>query len=115
MVGLIQQIGVKEPERAQVLVQEVVMPVLTAHYDELLDIQAHGFAAALAKEDLETIGAFYASPAGQRLVAAQPQIAQAQITGMSQWMLSVTPELQGKLEEAIRAHGWSAGSPAKPR
>lgn len=115
MVGLVQQMGIKEPDRAQVLVQEVVMPVLTAHYDELLDIQARGFATALPKEDLQAIGTFYASPAGRRLVAAQPQLAQAQMTGVSQWMQSVTPEMQGKLVQAIQAHGWSAGSPAKPR
>lgn len=115
MVGLIQQMGVKEADRAQVLVQEVVMPVLSSRYDELIDIQARSYAVALGKEDLQAIGVFYASPAGRRLVAAQPQLAQAQMTGMSQWMQSVTPEMQGKLVQAIQARGWSAGAQPKPR
>ena len=72
MVGLIQQMGVKEADRAQVLVQEVVMPVLSSHYDELIDIQARSYAVALGKDDLLAIGTFYASPAGRRLVAAPP-------------------------------------------
>ncbi|GJE62717.1 DUF2059 domain-containing protein [Methylobacterium trifolii] len=115
MVGLMQQMGVKEPDRAQVLVQEVVIPVLTAHYDELLDIQARGYASVLGKEDLQAVGAFYASPAGRRLAVAQPQLAQAQMSGMSQWMQSVMPDMQGKIVQAIKAHGWGPGGAAKPK
>ena len=115
MVGMMQQMGIKEPDRAQVLVQEVVMPTLLAHYDELLDVQARGYASALGKDDLQAIAAFYASPAGKHLVAAQPQLAQAQMTGMQQWMTSVMPEMQGKLTKAIQTHGWGPGGQAKPR
>ena len=115
MVGMMQQIGVKQQDQAQALVQEVVLPTLTAHFDELLDIQARGFATALGKEDLQAISTFYASPAGKRLVAAQPQLAQAQLVGTQQWMQAVTPEMQGKLTKAIQAHGWGAGGQAKPR
>ncbi|KAA0121498.1 hypothetical protein SAMN02799622_04368 [Methylobacterium sp. UNC378MF] len=115
LVGMMQQIGIKEPEKAQVLVQEVVMPTLTAHYDDLLDIQARGFATVLGKDDLQAIAAFYATPAGKHLAAAQPQLAQIQLAGMQQWMQSVMPEIQGKLTKAIQAHGWAPGGQAKPR
>jgi hypothetical protein len=115
MIGMMQQIGIKQQEQAQVLVQEVVMPTLTAHYDELLDIQARSFAGALGKDDLQAIATFYASPAGQRLVVAQPQLAQAQMAGTQQWMQSVMPEMRGKLTKAIQAHGWTAGGQTKPR
>ena len=111
LIGMMQQMGIKEPDRAQVLVGEVLIPFLTAHYDELLDIQAHGFAAALSKEDLQTIGAFYASPTGKRLVAAQPKLVQVQMAGMSQWMGKLAPEMQAKLVAAVKAHGWA--TPAK--
>lgn len=115
MVGMMQQIGVKQQDQAQVLVQEVVMPTLSAHYDELLDIQARSFAAALGKDDLQAIAAFYATPAGKRLVVAQPQLAQAQMAGTQQWMQSVMPEIQGKLTKAIQAHGWTTGGQPKAR
>ena len=115
MVGMMQQMGIKEADKAQVLVQEVVMPVLTAHYDELLDIQARGYASVLNRDDLQAVGAFYATPAGRRLAAAQPQLAQAQMTGMQQWMQSVMPDMQGKIVQAIQTHGWAPGAGAKPR
>lgn len=115
MVGMMQQIGVKQQDQAQVLVQEVVMPTLSAHYDELLDIQARSFAAALGKDDLQAIAAFYATPAGKRLVVAQPQLVQAQMAGTQQWMQSVMPEMQGKLTKAIQAHGWTTGGQPKAR
>ncbi|KAB1072655.1 DUF2059 domain-containing protein [Methylobacterium planeticum] len=113
MVGMMQQMGIKEPDRARTLVQEVILPMLTAHYDELLDIQARSFASVLAKDDLQAIGAFYASPAGRRLAAAQPQLAQAQMTGMTQWMGGMMPEMQTKISQAIKAHGWGPGGNPK--
>ncbi|SFM88432.1 hypothetical protein SAMN05192568_10713 [Methylobacterium pseudosasicola] len=115
MVGMMQQIGIKEPDKAQVLVQEVVMPTLIAHYDELLDIQARGFATILGQDDLQAISTFYATPAGKRLAAAQPQLAQIQLAGLQQWMQSVGPEMQGKIVKAVQAHGWVIGGPAKAR
>ncbi|URD38150.1 DUF2059 domain-containing protein [Methylobacterium tardum] len=113
MVGMMQQIGVKEPDKAQVLVREVVLPTLTAHYDELLDIQARGFATVLGKDDLQAMAAFYATPAGKRLAAAQPQLAQVQLQGMQQWMQAMTPDMQAKLVAAIKAHGWGPSGQTK--
>ncbi len=115
MVGMMQQIGIKEPDKAQVLVNEVVLPTLSAHYDELLDIQARGFATILGKDDLQAIGAFYATPAGKRLATAQPQLAQVQMTGLQQWMQTVAPELQGKIVKAAQDHGWAPAGQTKPR
>lgn len=113
MTGMMQQMGIREPDRAQTLVQEVLLPMLGAHYDELLDIQARSFASVLGKEDLQAVSAFYASPAGRRLAAAQPQLAQAQMTGVSQWMAGMMPEMQTKIAQAIKAHGWAAGGKAR--
>jgi uncharacterized protein len=106
MVGLMQQMGVREPDRAQALVQEVVLPVLTAHYDELLDVQARSFATVLGGADLQAVSAFYDTPAGKALAKAQPQLAQVQLTGMTQWMGGLVPEIQGKAVQAVKAHGW---------
>lgn len=115
MVGMMQQIGIKESDKAQVLVNEVVLPTLSAHYDELLDIQARGFAMILSKDDLQGIDAFYATPAGKRLATAQPQLAQVQMTGLQQWMQTVAPEMQGKIVKAVQDHGWAPAGQTKPR
>ena len=111
MVGLIQQMGVKDPERAQVMVREVILPVMTAHYDELLDIQARSFAGVLGANDLKAVSAFYDTPAGKALAKAQPQLGQALLTGMTQWMDALASEIQSKLVQAIKAHGWDKAAP----
>jgi hypothetical protein len=113
MVGLMQQIGVREPDKAQVLVQEVVLPALTAHYDELLDIRARGFATVLGKDDVQAMAAFYATPAGKRLANAEPQLAQLNIQGMQQWVQAISPDMHAKLVAAITAHGWGQGGQTK--
>ena len=115
MIGLIQQLGVREQERAQALVQEVVLPTLTERLDELLDIQARTFASVLGTADLQAIASFYDTPAGRNLVAAQPRLAQAQVTGITQWLTGLMPGLQAKLAQTIQARGWGAGAPPKPR
>lgn len=109
MVGLVQQMGIREPDRAQVLVQEVLLPVMTAHYDDLLDVQARSFATVLSGPDLQSVSAFYDTPAGRSLAKAQPQLAQAQLTGMTQWMGALVPEIQTKLAQAVKTHGWDKG------
>lgn len=107
MVGYVQQAGVPDREKADVVVREVVLPLMSDHYDELLTITAQSFAQALSAADLQAISAFYDTPAGQSLLKAQPQLAQAQLTGISQWMARLAPELQTKIVSAAKAHGWA--------
>ena len=118
MNGLMQQMmapsDAKAAERAPILLDEVVMPMLAAHYDELLSVQALSFAAVLSLEDLKAVAAFYKTPAGRNLVKAQPQLAQALLTGMKQWMGTLMPEMQRKTLEAAKAHGWIPGGEKTP-
>ncbi|GEP09101.1 DUF2059 domain-containing protein [Methylobacterium gnaphalii] len=113
MIGMMQQMGIKEADRAQVMVDEVVLPTLASHYDDLLSVQALAFAAVLSKEDLKAVAAFYGTPAGKNMVKAQPQLSQAMLTGMQQWIGSLAPELREKIAKAAQAHGWD-GKSAKP-
>lgn len=113
MVGMVQQMGLKEPEKAKVLVDEVIMPILESHFDELLSMQALSFAAVLPTEDLKAIAAFYETPAGRNLVKAQPLLAQAQLTGLQQWLGTLRGEMQDKIAAAQQSHGWGPGN-AKP-
>lgn len=106
----LRQQGMVAPAEAQIVTDEVLMPILKAHYDDLLNVQALAYAAVLPEEDLRTIAAFYATPAGRRLVKAQPQLAQASIVGTRQWMAALMPEMHRKLAETARAHGWLPGN-----
>lgn len=109
MVGMMQQMGTRQQDRAQAMVQEAVMPVLTAHYDDLLTLRVKSYASVLSVEDMKGISAFYNTPAGQSLIRAQPQLAQATVTGMTQWMSGLQPELQTKIQQVLKAHGWDKG------
>jgi len=109
MVGMMQQMGIQQPDRAQALVQEAVMPVLSAHYNDLVQIEAKSYASVLSVTDLKAIVAFYDTPAGQSLIRAQPQLAQAKVTGMTQWMGTMQPELQAKIQQTLKTHGWDKG------
>lgn len=109
MVGMMQQMGIRQVDRAQAVVQEAVMPILTQHYDELVDIRAKTFASVLSVEDMKGIVAFYDTPAGQSLIRAQPAMAQSTVTGMTQWMTALQPEMQAKVQQVIKTHGWDKG------
>ena len=107
MVPLVQQMGVREADRAQILVQEVILPTLTANYDALLDGQARSYASVLSVADLKALAAFYDTPTGRTFAAAQPRLAQAQLVATTAWMQGIAPEMQTKLGAAIKAHGWA--------
>lgn len=109
MVGMIQQMGIKQQDRAQALVQEALMPILMAHYDDLLAIHARSYATVLSVADMKAIATFYDTPAGQSLMRAQPQLAQATVTGMTEWITGLQPEMQMKIQQTIQAHGWDKG------
>lgn len=109
MVGMMQQMGVQQPDRAQVLVQEVVLPVLSGHFDDLLAIQAKSYASVLSVDDMKGALAFYNTPAGQNLIRAQPQLAQLKLAGMTQWIGGLQGELQTRIQQTMKARGWDKG------
>lgn len=109
MVGMMQNMGISQPDRAQALVQEAMLPVLSGHYDDLLAIQAKSYASVLSEDDLKASLAFYNTPAGQNLIRAQPQLAQAKLTGLTQWIGGLQPELQTRIQQTLKAHGWDKG------
>jgi hypothetical protein len=113
MMGqMLSQMGTTDPAKAQALVQEAVMPMLKEHYPELAAIVAQSYAQVLSQDDLKAAIAFYSTAAGQDMVRLQPQLAQAKLRGMTQWIAAIQPELLGKVVAAIKAHGWDK-PPAK--
>ncbi len=109
MVGFMQQMGINDPTKARELVDEAVMPILREHYQELVDIQARSYSQALSVDDLKATLAFYDTKAGQDLIKAQPLLAQARVTGLTQWMGTLQPEMQDRVAKTAKAHGWTNG------
>lgn len=106
MVGMLQQMGIQDPNQARVLVNEAMIPVITSHYGALEESWAKAYASVLSVDDMKAAIAFYSSPAGRNLVAAGPKLAQAKMITLTQWMAGLGPEMQQKVEQAIKAHGW---------
>ncbi len=107
MVGMVQQMGVRQPDRAKALVQEAMMPVLTEHMSDLTDMSAKAYAEVLSVSDLKAVIAFYDTPAGADLIAAQPKLAQLRVQNLSQWMGALQPELQAKIQAVMKSHNWT--------
>ena len=106
MIGLLHQMGITDPAKAQAVVTEAMLPTIDAHFDELLTIQARNYAQVLSGDDLRAIIAFYDTQAGQDLIKAQPALASARLTGLTQWLQSFQPELVAKVKQVSQAHGW---------
>lgn len=119
MVAIVDQAmrqnGVTAPDKAKILTEEVLMPILAAHYGEFLDTQALTYGAVLSTEDLRAIAAFYATPAGRRFIEARPKLTEGTLIAARRWVDVLMPELQAKAVEAARAHGWVPGNPDRPR
>ena len=110
MVGMMQQMGIKDPEQAKVIVQEALMPLLSEHIGGLMDRSASAYAETMSVEDLKAIIAFYDTKAGQDLIKAQPLLAQRRVQGMTAWMGELQPEMQTKVAAVIKQHGWDKGT-----
>ena len=110
MVGMMQQMGIKDPEQAKVIVQEALLPLLSEHIDGLTDRSAAAYAETISVEDLKAIIAFYDTKAGQDLIKAQPVLAQRRVQGMTAWMGEMQPEMQTKITAVIKQHGWDKGA-----
>ncbi|HWA80326.1 MAG TPA: DUF2059 domain-containing protein [Acetobacteraceae bacterium] len=67
---------------------------------------AEDYAATLSVDDMKAAIAFYESPAGRSLVAAGPKLGQAKFVDLTRWMAALQPEMQQRIERALKAHGW---------
>lgn len=106
MVGMMQQMGIKNPEHAQVIVREALLPLLSEHIGDLSDRTAMAYAETLSVDDLKATIAFYDTKAGQDLIKAQPMLAQRRVQGMTAWMAGLQPEMQTRIAAIMKQHGW---------
>lgn len=106
MVSMMQQMGIKNPEHAQALVREALLPLLSEHIGELVDRTAAAYAETLSVEDLKATIAFYDTKAGQDLIKAQPVLAQRRVQGLTAWMGGLQPEMRTRIAAVMKQHGW---------
>lgn len=109
MGRLMHDLAIVKPEQSKAIMHDAIIPVLTRHAAELRDIQAKTFAAVLTMDDLKGAVAFYATPAGKALVAIHGPLLQLNLAGVTAWLETLKPEIQAKLDEVQKAHGWGKG------
>ena len=68
--------------------------------------EAQAYAETLSVDDLKAVLAFYETKAGRDLIKAQPMLAQLRIRGMTAWMVEIQPEMQTRMAEIMKKHGW---------
>lgn len=74
--------------------------------DGIIDLVVPIYARHLTLEDIRAMDAFYSSPAGQRFVAAQPEILQESMTAGQVWGAAIA----AKLQEQLKAKGYVKSS-----
>ena len=101
-------------DRADVLVNQAVLPLMNEHLTALLDLQARSLASILTADDLRAGIAFYKSAAGQDLAHAQPQLAELLVENTTTWVRAMLPEMRARVEQLVQAQGWTVKpSPAR--
>ena len=73
-----------------------------ANPDDVVDLVVPLYVEALDRETLEATVEFYKTPAGRKLIAAQPMLVQQSMTVGQQWGTKVAGEAQRVLDERHR-------------
>jgi hypothetical protein len=74
------------------------------------------YSGVFSKEELASLGAFYATPAGQAMVAKQPQVQEQMMSAMMPRMMQIGPKFQALAQDYVkeRAAKAAGGQPAAP-
>ncbi len=97
--------GLSFADRAE-LTDKLLMPELRAAAPNLLAQWATIYGNDLSAEDMKAIEAFYATPAGQHLLASQPQIETSLQIASLTWQTATLRDAINKNLDALRARGY---------
>ena len=103
------QMHIMPREHARIVFREALVPVLQKHMAELHDIEAETYATEMSVDDLKAINAFYDSPAGLALVRMHDPLLKLNMAGINQLLQTLKPEIQTRVDETLKSHGWSKG------
>ena len=104
-----QQWHITPHDHAQVIFHEALVPVLQKHVAEFREIEAKTYAENLSVDDLKAINAFYDSPAGLATLRMHENLLKLNMAGLQQLLQTMKPEMQTKVDDALKTHGWTKG------
>ena len=92
------------PERADTVVSNVVETYIHEQGSRgtVIELLLPIYAKYLTKSDVEGLIAFYKSPLGKKLATVTPAISVESSKAGQQWVASIAPGLQVKLQDALR-------------
>lgn len=94
--NLLNQLRQRAPQVDDKFVEDIMKEV---KIEELLDIMVPVYDRHLTHDDVKAQIAFYSSPAGQRVLKAQPGIAADRITVQQGWVQKINQKIRAKLME----------------
>lgn len=116
--------GMKVPPEDRARVAEMQKKIMDEALDSLSgpDMKADVariYSNVFTKEELDSLGAFYSTPAGQAMVAKQPQVQEQMMQAMMPRMQQLGPKLQKMAqdyaaEKAAQAQAAAAPAPTAP-
>jgi hypothetical protein len=92
-------------KEVQDLLSEVLLPEMSKLKPEMIDAAANIYAANFSADELKQILAYYQSDIGQKVISRLPTILQEQGRVAQQIVIRMMPDIQAKLEQAIKARG----------
>ena len=104
-----QQWHITPRDHARIIFSEALTPVLQKHIAEFHEIEAVTLSTDLSVDDLKAVSAFYDSPAGLALLRMHAPLLKLNMAGLQQLLQTLKPEMQSKVDEALKAHGWTKG------
>ena len=93
------------PQKALDVLPEVIGAVVEENIMSMKQIFVTIYDKYYSLDDIQQLTQFYQSPVGQKLLAAQPQLAQDSVQAGARWGQMLEPEIQRRVKERLVKEG----------
>ncbi|KAA2237029.1 DUF2059 domain-containing protein [Salinarimonas soli] len=108
LAGSVRTMIVKANPQTEADIDEVIAVLhnaMVARVDELVDDIAPIYAEGFSLQELESMTAFYRSPAGAKLAALQPHMMQMTVAVGQRWGERIAAEIEAQVKASLRGKG----------
>ncbi len=108
LAGTVRSVIVKANPETETDIDEAIAHLhgrMSARVDELVDDIAPIYAQGFSLAELESLTAFYRSPAGAKLAALQPQMVQMTVAVGQRWGERIAAEIEAEIWVMLRGMG----------
>ncbi len=108
LAGSVRTMIVKANPQTEADIDDVIAVLhntMVARVDELVDDIAPIYADGFSLQELESMTAFYRSPAGAKLAALQPHMMQMTVSVGQRWGERIAAEIETQVKSSLRSKG----------